>query len=411
MWGSSHTHSVPCRRRRVAGVFGAVLAAMVLTAAPAGAAVTGPAGDAFYQPPSPLPGGANGDLIWQRPSNAILPTAARYKAWKVLYLSRSATDTPIAVSGTVVVPTAAWTGAGPRPIITFAPGTLGMGDSCAYSKLVEQGLDFLVLDVPRMLERGYAVAITDYQGLGTPGEHSYVVGRSLGKSVLDAARAAWQVPEAGLNRSAPTAIMGYSEGGSGALWAGQLHASYAPEIPLVGVAGGGTPSDLRATALTLDGGVGAGALFYALIGLSSVYPATSVYDELNDEGKSVYDNAARSCVPYLALFAFRKTSSFMRDRTELKSILDRPAWKTALGENLLGNITIDAPVFEYHGMFDEINPVSASRALRRRYCARGMRVTYREYLGEHALAYVFAEGTALNWVADRFAGRRAPNNC
>ena len=30
------------------------------------------------------------------------------------------------------------------------------------------------------IARGWAVALTDYEGLGTPGQHTYVVGPSLG---------------------------------------------------------------------------------------------------------------------------------------------------------------------------------------------------------------------------------------
>ena len=42
----------------------------------------------------------------------------------------------------------------------------------------------------RWLKAGYAVVRTDYEGLGTPGVHPYLVGRSEGRSVLDAVRAA-----------------------------------------------------------------------------------------------------------------------------------------------------------------------------------------------------------------------------
>jgi pimeloyl-ACP methyl ester carboxylesterase len=402
------------RSGRRTGILAVALAVAItaLFATSATAAPTGPAGDAFYNPPSPLSGSANGDLIWQRPSNAIIPTAAGFKAWKILYRSESALGEPVPVSGTLVVPTKAWSGAGKRPLVTFAPGTLGMGDQCAYSKQLEYGLDFLVLDVPRMLERGYAVVITDYEGLGTPGTHPYVVGRSLGKGVLDAVRAAWQLPEGGVDTTTPTAILGYSEGGAGALWAAQLHATYAPDIKLVGAAGGGSPSDLRATALNNDGNVGAGVLFYAAIGLTSVHPEIDLYDELTDEGKRVYDTAAKSCLPYLALHAFRKMSSFMADgETTFEDVLNRPEWRAALDAYQLGNIAIDAPTFLYHGLFDEINPVSASRATRRRWCARGVKVDYREYWGEHVTAYLFAETDALNWVAARFAGKRPRNNC
>ena len=38
------------------------------------------------------------------------------------------------------------------------------------------------------LQQGYAVAVSDYQGLGTPGPHTYMVGQSMGRAVLDMAR-------------------------------------------------------------------------------------------------------------------------------------------------------------------------------------------------------------------------------
>ena len=42
----------------------------------------------------------------------------------------------------------------------------------------------------QLVDAGYVVAATDYEGLGTPGVHPYLVGESEGRSVLDAARAA-----------------------------------------------------------------------------------------------------------------------------------------------------------------------------------------------------------------------------
>ena len=42
----------------------------------------------------------------------------------------------------------------------------------------------------RWIKAGYAVVRTDYDGLGTPGVHQYLVGTSEGRSVLDAVRAA-----------------------------------------------------------------------------------------------------------------------------------------------------------------------------------------------------------------------------
>ena len=77
------------------------------------------------------------------------------------------------------------------------------------------------------------VAATDYEGLGTPGLHPFLVGESEGRSVLDAARAA-----RGLKAGATGKVLafGFSEGGTPALFAGELAASYAPELRMLGVA-------------------------------------------------------------------------------------------------------------------------------------------------------------------------------
>src|SRR3569833_1314100 len=113
-----------------------VLLAVLLASTPASPASAAapprrPDGDAFYTPPSPLPAGADGDVGWWRP----LPDSAGAKGYLVLYRSRSATDTPIAVSGRVLVPTAPWTGAGPRPIVSVASGTRGVGGRCGAAKV------------------------------------------------------------------------------------------------------------------------------------------------------------------------------------------------------------------------------------------------------------------------------------
>src|SRR5690606_4921315 len=108
-------------------------------------------------------------------------------------------------------------------------GTTGIADECAPSRSprASEGLLF-----GPATERGYLVALSDYEGLGTPGRHPYLVGESEGRSVLDAAKAAAQLP--GADAGPDLAIMGYSQGGHGALWAGQLAGSRAPDHELLG---------------------------------------------------------------------------------------------------------------------------------------------------------------------------------
>jgi pimeloyl-ACP methyl ester carboxylesterase len=86
-----------------------------------------------------------------------------------------------------------------------------------------------------VLARGYAIAVTDYQGLGTPGDHAYMVGRVLGMNVLDAMRCARALEPHELPGDGSAGVIGYSEGGAAAAWAAQLQPEYAPEVALAGV--------------------------------------------------------------------------------------------------------------------------------------------------------------------------------
>src|SRR5665213_3129715 len=74
----------------------------------------------------------------------------------------------------------------------------------------------------------------DYRGLGTPGQHPYLVGTSEAEDVLDAARAARSL--VGNAASNAVAVIGFSQGGQAALFAGEVGPSYAPELFLAGVA-------------------------------------------------------------------------------------------------------------------------------------------------------------------------------
>ena len=112
----------------------ALLALLLVAAAPASAKVrTGPAGDAFYTPPSPLPGTGHGDLIWARAitGEPAMKSAARNVL--VLYRSVGTDGSPIAVSGTVSLPK----GKAPKqgwPAISYDHGTTGIADQCAPSR-------------------------------------------------------------------------------------------------------------------------------------------------------------------------------------------------------------------------------------------------------------------------------------
>ena len=83
-----------------------VLAAIAALALAPAAGAKALSGDAFYTPPSPLPGKALGDPIWFRNAGASadtsLPGAARNLL--VLYRSNGVAGSPVADSGAIALP-------------------------------------------------------------------------------------------------------------------------------------------------------------------------------------------------------------------------------------------------------------------------------------------------------------------
>ena len=71
--------------------------------------------------------------------------------------------------------------------MAWAHGTTGIADVCAPSWRGNSERDKEYLDA--WLKSGFAVVATDYQGLGTPGVHPYLLWRPEGYSVLDSVRA------------------------------------------------------------------------------------------------------------------------------------------------------------------------------------------------------------------------------
>jgi alpha-beta hydrolase superfamily lysophospholipase len=96
-----------------------------------------------------------------------------------------------------------------------------------------------------MVARGFAIVMTDYQGLGTPGLHTYVNRVAQGNAMLDAARAAKKLTGTSLKPDGPLAFWGYSQGGGAAASAAELASRYAPELKVVGTYAGAPHADLK----------------------------------------------------------------------------------------------------------------------------------------------------------------------
>ena len=305
----------------------------------------------FYEPPSPLPDGAPGDVIRAEPVDAYLVPGLRLRAraWRILYLSTAATGEPTAVSGIVMLPRRP--SRAPRPLIGYAIGTHGIGDAAAPSRLLTRGLDWEAGLMAMVLARGWAVAITDYQGLGTPGDHTYMVGRALGPNVLDSMRAARSLSPEELPADGPAAIIGYSEGGAAAAWAAQLQPTYAPDLPLAGVVAGAAAADVETAGPSLDGTFFSFFMAYGGIGYAAAYPELELDRYLTPMAAARIEALRQSTVIQAVLHGPRFIHA--ADLTQ-PNVLEMPDWRKRLRENRLGTILPEAPVLLHHARRDQI---------------------------------------------------------
>ncbi len=151
------------------------------------------------------------------------------EALRVLYRSSSSDGQHTVVSGALFVP-GGTPPAGGWITLAIAHGTTGITPECGPT-LSPNMLGQVAL-VTKFLKAGYAVAFTDYQGLGAPGIHEYLNSRTEAYNVIDSVRA--------LRNAKPGVIsdrwvaFGGSQGG-GASWASAEQAPvYAPEMHLLG---------------------------------------------------------------------------------------------------------------------------------------------------------------------------------
>ena len=361
----------------------------------------------FYAPPASLPA-RPGDVITTVETNFGLNTNVTSTAIK--YRSTTATGQANYVTGTLLVPKPAWTGTGPRPVVAYALGTQGLGDGCAASKSMTANLLYEQSVVQGLLDRGWAVTVTDYEKIGTPGDHTYVVKNAEAYAILDLVRAAQRVPSSGVAANAPVGVMGYSQGGQAAAAVAELEATYAPELNVKGVAAGGVPSDLGKLAQHLNGpgNFWFSFLAFAAVGLDSAYPELDLETYLNQAGRDMMAAGRNACLLDGLPLGIGKTIADVTTSDPLAT----PQWQARINEQRLGTVGPQVPIYLYHGVLDEIIPYDQGTTLRTDWCSRGTRVQWADlWLADHILGIVAATGDVANWLNARFTNQAFTPTC
>jgi pimeloyl-ACP methyl ester carboxylesterase len=327
-----------------------------------------------------------------------MPDTAASHVVKVLYHSRSATDGDVAVSGLVYIPTGT-PPAGGWPVLAVAHGTTGLGDQCAPSRSTNGPVEAALIGV---LGISFIVAITDYEGLGTPGVHPYLVGHSEGHSVLDSARAARAI--AGPAASEKTVVFGHSQGGGAALWAAELAPTYAPDDDVIGAVAGAPAAELP-----LIGGLGTtpgfGFLFMAAAGFKAAFPDLDLSTVFTAKGVAAVDEAGKGCTEILGAVAGKKPTDYVS-----ADIGKAPGFADRLLAETPGTVPTTVPIFIYHGEADETVPVVVSLLVLQRMCAAGGFTVERKTYpgGTHVSVIPLAFGDIKAWMTGRLAGDPPP---
>lgn len=345
----------------------------------------------LYDVPEGIEDLPHGRLLRYQPVDpSVHPDATTYR---ILYTSMSHAGDVIAVSGLAVVPDGPAPESG-RNIVTVVHGTTGSADACAPSRHPDEAGELGL--VSPLVEAGYLLAATDYEGMGTPGIHPYLVGESEGRSGLDAALAVRQLP--GADAGERFGIMGYSQGGHAAMWTAELAESWAPELELVGTFAGAPPTEID---LIVGARItGAAALFEVLLvnGFVQHYgDALDPAELLSPAGLRYLPAADQLCVGELA----GEMAGFAADAY----VVDPdPAWMARAAENNAGTRAVASPLLIIHSSADDLVPPVHSQIATERLCGLGQVVERRTPdLGGHGPAAVAAYAEARIWVQARFA--------
>ena len=411
------THARGRSARAIASLFTILTATLVtgaLAPTTAHAAVAEPPRPAFYETPASPPS-ANGALIRSEPMTFLLDpldvTSLVRNAKRVLYKSTNRAGRAIAVSGTVLVPNAPWIGVGSRPVIGYAPGTQGMADRCAPSRQFSEGIEYEGIGIEGLLLRGYAVAMPDYEGLGTVGVHTYMDRVSQGRATLDVVRAAQRLSGTGLSSTSPVGLMGYSQGGGAAASAVELASTYAPELRLKGAVVGAVPADLTKVATNLDGGLYSSFAFFALRGLAASYDV-DLSPYLNATGRATSDRVETECVFDLLNNAFVKSSTLSYNGQPMSTLMAAEPFKSIVAAQRIGTIKPRVPVLVTHSALDDVIPYSVGKQMAKSWCGKGANVFFSTNVAPlHVGGIVPQTVEALPFFEARFLGLPQISNC
>ncbi|UXA12760.1 lipase family protein [Mycobacterium sp. SMC-8] len=343
-------------------------------------------------------------------------------SWRAVYRSVSGLDGgEREVSGAFFLPRGT-PPVGGWPVVSFAHGTTGIGTDCGPSYQPDlQGYSPIV---ESLLDRKYAVALSDYEGLGQTGSHQYLEQRTAAFNTIDAVRA---LRELSPTVSTRWAAIGYSQGGQAVWAANELNPYYGGGLELVGSVALAPAANVTATAdLIWSGSLTEEqlALFpLFIVGLGRYNPDLDerafLHGSTEAQRKRLSHCAQRGeahAAPrrYPAPIPWKTVVDQLSGTNETTpdSPRDVAELRDAMRKIALPQRPLDRPMLVVSGAVDSLVFAQWVRTAVADSCSLGGHIEYRQIpSADHANVLWRSASIVARWVAARFDGVPAPSNC
>jgi pimeloyl-ACP methyl ester carboxylesterase len=313
---------------------------------------------------------------------------------RITYATTAVNGTATAATGLVLTPK---TGKKNQTVV-WGHGTTGLADKCAPSTNQDVFWPEARAAIAALLAKGWTVAAPDYPGLGTPTAHPYLIGASEGRSMIDSVKAARNLDPA---LTTKYVLDGHSQGGQGALFAGQIAPAYDGALVLRGVAAIAPVSNVDMLAPLIPGTPGQGYLVMGLYGLNAQDPTFNPNTVLAAPAKQRTSVLQSGCLnEILAAYA-----SLTADQLLVGGALPQPVVTQLVSYDNPAQSAPSAPILIVQGTEDEAVPYDITAgALIPELQAYNQPVQFVPVDGADHDASVFATvDVVANWIAARFA--------
>jgi hypothetical protein len=210
-------------------------------------------------------------------------------------------------------------------------------------------------------------------------------------------------------------MMGYSGGSIPSIWADSMARKYAPSLHLVGDAVGGIVPNPIENLAEVNGGIFAGVIIAASIGVDRAYPELDLNGLLNATGRRIeatdaVDGDGCSGGVVNSPLSTAKTLSNYSTVAQLAAV---PRVKKAFGHlDLINKAPGEAPSYFFNEIHDEIAVIGPVEQLFAANCRKGAKIDFvKSNTGEHLTGVGVYTLPALDYLTTRFAGAKAPNTC